>query len=877
MDGVIDELARHLASLAEDALRPLLPDDVAAARRVFPVLGRVARIARAMVGSGSEVDPSLGRRQGFAALRELLARVAARRPLVVWIDDFQWGDLDSLALLRELCRSPDPPALLLLLASRADAARASPDLHALRTSGLGLAPARQRTIELAPLDRADAARLVRSVLGEGGESEGVAERIADEAQCSPFLATELARHLAEHRRHGAPAEGYEPPALGALVEARVRALPALAREVLELVAVAGRPLDRELARHGERTGVDLRPALALLRTQCLLSVLPAGDRVASATYHDRIREAVLAMLPEESRRERHRTLASALECESDADPRLLVDHYEHAGDTARAAELALASGRRAAADLAFNQAAELYARALDLGASSVPRWILEARAGRMLTHAGRAREAAQRYESAARALAARDPADVRRVGLHRRAAELYLRSGLYPEGLRALRGSLREAGVRYAATPAMALASILVNRQRLRVRRWLVGRDEVRPRAPSAAERERIEAYWSAGVGLSLFDMVRAADFQLRHALLAYRVGDPRHLARALATEAMTLVWEGGSGNRRRSASIEAAAVRLAVAVGDPRIEVQTLVTRAAIAFVERRYREGLALCERGARICHTRRVGTTWEIANLELCAVSTLVCLGELTRVRAQLLELLQRAAENGDLYSTISLRIGLPNLAWLAAGDPDEARRQVAFARAAATLAPFQEYCAVYAESQVDLYVDDPVTGWERTSAAWPTFRKAFLLRIQGVRVDLLDLRARCALALLARGGARPGRGRLAHVVRHAAWRIGRERVSWAAPVAQALRAGLAWQRGEHAAAIALLCDAAAGFDRLDMKAHAAAARLHLAGAGVDAGETVERCVAGLRALGIADPTRYAATLLPGTATAMAGPAA
>ena len=297
-------------------------------------------------------------------------------------------------------------------------------------------------------------------------------------------------------------------------------------------------------------------------------------------------------------------------------------------------------------------------------------------------------------------------------------------------------------------------------------------------------------------------------------------------------------------------------------------------MTRAAIAFVERRYREALSLCERGARICRTRHVGTTWEIANLELCAVSTLACLGEMAPMRARMIDLLQRADEHGDLYSAVSLRIGLPSLCWLASGEPDEARREVAHARASASLAPFQEYLAVYAESHIDLYAGDPAAAWERIGIAWPGFRKSFVLRVQGVRIDLVDLRARCALALLAREPApRPGRARLMRVVRLAAWRLERERVAAAAPVTAALRAGLAWQRGDRATAIPYLIEAAAGFERIDMRAHAAAARLHLAGAGE--GESVERCAEVMRALGVADPVRYAATLLPGTAGAAALP--
>ena len=78
------------------------------------------------------------------------------------------------------------------------------------------------------------------------------------------------------------------------------------------------------------------------------------------------------------------------------------------------------------------------------------------------------------------------------------------------------------------------LASLLLNRARLSLRHAIGARAPVAP--PSAQDRKRLEVCWSAGLGLGVSDMLRAAEFQTRHALLALRSGEFDKAAQAFTS-----------------------------------------------------------------------------------------------------------------------------------------------------------------------------------------------------------------------------------------------------------------------------------------------------------------------------------------------------
>ena len=167
VDSLMDALSRYLRGLPREEAQTLVPADVQALARLFPVLGRVEAVSAAE-RKVLEVPDSLElRRRAFGALRELFGRLAARQPLVLYIDDLQWGDADSAALLAELARPPDPPPLLLLGCVRSGDGTASPLVESLRRSASTAAAGLElRELAVGPLALADSEVIARHLLAE---------------------------------------------------------------------------------------------------------------------------------------------------------------------------------------------------------------------------------------------------------------------------------------------------------------------------------------------------------------------------------------------------------------------------------------------------------------------------------------------------------------------------------------------------------------------------------------------------------------------------------------------------------------------------------------------------------------------------------------
>ncbi len=875
LDSLIDALSRYLRRLSDQQVEVLLPTNVLALARLFPALRRVQAIAGAKRRVLDIPDSREQRRRAFAALRELLERLARHRPLLLFIDDLHWGDLDSAALLAEILRPPDPPSLMLVACYRSEEQDSSPLLRSLRESDLESPSTEIRQLALKELSPAEAQELALGLLGEATPAAtALAATIARESDGSPFFIDELVRYskaLTGFDHGGERTISSEVEAalasrmsLERLIYARLERLPPEARRLLEVVAVAGQPVDLEAARQAAELGKETPAAITVLRGASLSRILSARQHEEIETYHDRVRAAVIKGLDEATLERLHRRLALALEGSGRADPETLANHFHEAGDRGRAGEFATAAATQASEALAFDRAARLYrfALGLEIHTSDQLRQ-LRIQLANALTNAGRGAEAADAFLAAAEGAKAAQGLELRR-----RAAEQQLISGHIDQGLETIRTVLESIGMKLPETPRKALISLLWQLARLRLKSL---RFEERDSTQIAPERLiSIDTCWSVSVGLGTVDTIRGMVFGKRHLRLALEAGEPYRVARALAIEA---AYSGAVGlsNRSRTAKLVEASLTLAERVNHPHALGLANITAGMAAYLEGRWHKACERLERGEQILREHCTGVTWELDTAMSFQLRSLLFIGDFRRIRERLPRFLKDVREKGDLYAEVNLRCRVVWVSLLVADRPEEARREVedAITRWSQHGFHIQHYWHLTGIVEIALYRGETSQAWKHLTRVWPAMEKSMLLRIELTCTEARILRSRTALAAAIARGIDSARGaRLVREAEKTLRRVERRKIFWAEPLAQLVRAGIASARGEDARARELLVAAAAGFEAADMDLHAAISRRRRGQvSGVDGKRLIRETDRWLADQGVADVERLAGVIAPG----------
>lgn len=739
IDPLVDDLSRYLLHLPRERADALIPRNAPALARLFPVLNRIDALVRHRDHLMELDDAKTIRRRAVVALRETLGRLADRQPLVMIIDDLQWGDVDSAHLLRDLLAAPDPPAMLVVACYRTEEATSAPVLMELLSKPIGVTCLDIALKELSPKH---AERLAATLLSPGTpEAALLANRIAHDSGGNPFFIGELAHDtqfepdVSEHTEN----------TLYGCIQRRVALLPEETQRIVQTLALAGHPLSWEVVKKASGVAGAKLPPASLLKADRLVRPRSIRDQQTLEIYHDFVRRAVLSSLGGNDRRTGHLKLAEVLESCGEGEPETLARHYILAGEAQRASEFTARAGDKAAAAFAFKGAADLYRRSLDLRPLNDPEIPdLMLRQANALSSAGLGREAAEVYLQLAASLPSSD-----RLPLQRRATEEYFRSGHFDQGVRTLKPVLSAIGMRL---PSGVITTKLYSAY-YAARLWLRGLNFSERQAPDIppAELERVDICWTAVQGLGTGALMRGMDMQVRHLLLALHVGEPSRIIRALAHQTLL---ESMRGNRSlaRTQRYQAVSLALAEKHGDPKLTGYAYMTAGIAAMMQGRWMSSCELLERAKSIYTTQCVAVSSELHQVHHNLLSVHFILGHFKELRQHIPDLIRDAEERGDLLAEANLKTGYSLFNHLAMDDPDSARRKLARAREIWSSREFhsQHWQALYLGGLIDQYSGYPEQPWKLLVRQKKALEASRLLDIQYIRLSWFEHKARIGLA-------------------------------------------------------------------------------------------------------------------------------
>ena len=287
------------------------------------------------------------------ALLGLLRALAAERPVLVAIDDLQWLDEESGAVVVYALRRAGEARIRCLVSARGVPGGSLP--FALEQ---GLDPRSLARVMLGPLSEGAIRRLLRLRLGLS-VSRAESHAVYAASRGIPFFALELGRTGIEVDESGSLRV---PPDVQELVWVRLRGLPAPTRDALLVVAALADPSLRVLARAGVSEGLETALDLGVLELE--------GEEVRFA--HPLAAAAVWAGADEERRGDVHRLLAGVVEDREQRARHLAAVAEPPDEEVAGLLEEAAKSAHRRGAPSA---AAELLDRARELApVGDIDRW-----------------------------------------------------------------------------------------------------------------------------------------------------------------------------------------------------------------------------------------------------------------------------------------------------------------------------------------------------------------------------------------------------------------------------------------------------------------------------------------------------------------------
>jgi class 3 adenylate cyclase/tetratricopeptide (TPR) repeat protein/ribosomal protein L40E len=317
----------------------------------------------------SSMDAQLRRSRTLEAVVRLFLSESNRYPLILIVEDLQWLDDESQAVLDLLTESIGTAKVLLLVNYRPEYPLrwgSKPNCHKIRLESLG---------------HANASEMLSAVLGESRDLLPLKQVIIETTGGTPFFMEETVQALfdegALERANGSvtlvrPLASLRiPPTVQAILAARIDRLHNDEKNLLQTLAVLGREFVLSLARAvAGKSEDELERLIVNLQLGEFVYEQPSITDVEYTFKHALTQEVAYNSVLLERRRQLHETVGRAIELiySASLDDHVadLAHHFSRSGNQAKAAEYLQLAGTQAVSRGALAQAVQDFETALSL-------------------------------------------------------------------------------------------------------------------------------------------------------------------------------------------------------------------------------------------------------------------------------------------------------------------------------------------------------------------------------------------------------------------------------------------------------------------------------------------------------------------------------
>jgi class 3 adenylate cyclase/tetratricopeptide (TPR) repeat protein len=316
----------------------------------------------------AQMDAQVKKRRTLDAIKRILLRESLNQPLIVMFEDLHWIDEETQALLNLLADSIGNARILLLVNYRPEYS------HAWGSKTY------YTQLRLDPLAEDSFEDLMSSLLGDSEEQIPIKRLIFEKTEGNPFYIEEIFEMLlgegALVRNGGIKlakplAELKIPPTVRDILASRIDRLPREEKELLQILAVAGKEFPLSIAQEvSKKPDDELNSMLSDLQLAEFIYEQPSTGDVEFTFKHALTQEVAYSSILSDRRRGLHDRIGAAIETvfadRLDESSSEIARHYRRSGNAPKAIEYLQRAGLRACRRSVHAEAVAHYNAALEL-------------------------------------------------------------------------------------------------------------------------------------------------------------------------------------------------------------------------------------------------------------------------------------------------------------------------------------------------------------------------------------------------------------------------------------------------------------------------------------------------------------------------------